>query len=52
MSFNRKVAGFESLLTLAACRGVLEQDTEPQIAPDVPCMDTEFAMNICNQIVG
>lgn len=52
MSFNRKVAGFESLLTLAVCRGVLEQDTEPQIAPDVPCMDTEFAVNNCNQIVG
>ena len=32
---------FASRLPLGACRSVLEQDTEPQIAPDeqlVPCM--------------
>ena len=32
---------YESRLPLAACRSVLEQDTEPHIAPDeqlAPCM--------------
>ena len=35
------IGRFESRLPKAACRSVLEQDTEPQIAPDeqlVPCM--------------
>ena len=41
---------FESPAPPAACQCILEQDTEPQIAPDeqlVPCMAACVCVNVC-----